>query len=98
MPGSRGNIGSAMFKFGTSYGLLKMALIAARIPFEEVSPMRWQQGLHIPARKKSDSDNKWKSVLKAHAQKLFPETPVTLKTADAILIAEYCRRQRNGCL
>lgn len=90
--------GSAMFKFGQSYGSLRMALIAASIPFEEVVPQTWQKGLSIPKKTDKESKTQWKNRLKAKAQQLFPKEKITLATADAILIAEYCRRKREGKL
>lgn len=90
--------GSAMFNFGRSYGGLRMALIAAGIPFEEATPQRWQKTLGIPSRKKDESKGQFKNRLKARAQQLFPSVKVTLATADALLIAEYCRRLREGKL
>ena len=83
--------GSAMFKFGRSYGGLRMALVAARIGFEEVTPQKWQKEMGL-IRAKSEDNTRWKNRLKQKAQQLFPTANVTLKTADAILIAEYCRR------
>lgn len=88
--------GSAMFKFGVSYGGLRMALIAAGIPFEEVAPQRWQRALGIAPRRKDESRGQFKNRLKARAQQLFPHVSVTLANADALLIAEYCRRQRSN--
>lgn len=90
--------GSRAFKFGMSYGGLRMALIAAYIPFEQVVPTVWQKALRIPARKKTESKPRWKARLKAHAQQLFPRETVTLATADALLLAEYCRRKQEGRL
>ena len=75
-----------------------MALTAAGIPFEEVTPVVWQRGLGIPVRKKDESRSQFKGRLKAKAQQLFPQVKVTLKTADALLISEYCRRKREGRL
>ncbi len=40
----------------------------------------------------------WKNKLKSEAQRLFPNVNVTLMNADALLIAEYARRQHNGKL
>ena len=96
--GGPGNTGSSMFKFGASYGSVRMALIASGIPFEEVMASVWQKGLKIPSRGKSESKTAWKNRLKARAQQLFPGVEVTLKTADALLIAEFCRRKREGTL
>ena len=98
MPGGRGNIGSAMFNFGASYGGLRMALIAAGIPFEAITPGVWQRALGISPRKKTESKGAWKNRLKAKAQQLFPKLNVTLATADALLIAEYAKRKSTGTL
>lgn len=87
--------GSAMFNFGWNYGGLRMALIAAGIPFDEVTPQKWQKALGIGSRKKTESKTQFKNRLKAKAQQLFPQIGVTLKTADALLLAEYCRRMHE---
>ena len=89
--------GSAAFKFGLSYGGVRMALTAAGVPFDDVTPQTWQKafGLH---RGKAESKTAWKNRLKAKAQQLFPGVAVTLATADALLIAEYCRRKHEGRL
>lgn len=87
---------ASSFKFGMGYGGLRMALIAAGIPFEEVSPQTWMKALGIPPRKKTLTATQWKHSLRAKAQQLFPNVEVTLKTADALLIALYCQRKYNG--
>ncbi len=86
--------GPAMFNFGACYGALQMALVASfgQERSLTVTPRAWQGGLGISPRKKSESTTDWKNRLKSVAQSLFPDTQVTLKTADALLIAEYCRR------
>lgn len=89
---------SSTFKFGVGYGGLRMALTASRIPFEAISPNRWQRGLGIRPKKKSETTARWKNHLRGIAQQLFPKVDVTLKTADALLIAEYCRRKDRGLL
>lgn len=76
----------SMFTFGQGYGFLRGCLISNKIPFEEVNPMKWQRGVGCVAR----GD---KNKLKAKAQQMFPGLDITLKTADAILIAEYGRRE-----
>lgn len=114
--------GSAMFNFGRGTGVLIGCLVAAGIPFEEVTPQVWQKGLGIPSRKPhtktrqvkitkgknkgkmrtekygGETTAKFKGRLKSHAQKLFPENEVTLKTCDALLISEFCRRKHEGLL
>lgn len=96
--GGEGNPGSAMFKFGKSHGLLEMALIAAGIPYEQITPNVWQRKLGIPPKKRDEKKSAFKNRLKARAEELFPNVKVTLATADALLIAEYCRRKRKGLL
>lgn len=76
---------SSTFKFGKNYGFLRGCLIGNGIPFEEVCPAKWQQVMGC--RSKGD-----KNVTKARAQQLFPGIKVTHQIADALLIAEYCRR------
>jgi len=83
---------SSSFKFGMQFERVCMALVAARIPFREVTPQAWMKGMSIPPRKKTESGTQWKNRLKGIAQQLFPSVNVTLATADAFLIAEYCRR------
>lgn len=96
--GSSFSPGNAMFKFGASAGGLRMALIAANIPFEEVTPQKWQKALGLPPKKNDKNRTEWKNRLKAKAQQLYPEIPVTLKTADAILLAHYCKLSQEGKL
>lgn len=76
------------FKFGRNYGFLRACLIAAEIPFEEVSPQKWQQVMGCRSRGN-------KNVTKAKAQQLFPTQKVTHAVADALLLAEYARRTRT---
>lgn len=85
--------GSAMFKFGASYGGLKMALTALEIPYREVSPAPWQKD-YLSSRKKGESRSSWKNRIKSVAMSLFPSvsSTITLSTADALLIADAARR------
>jgi len=95
IPGSRGNIGSAMFRFGMSCGFLRGCLIAAAIPFDEVAPKTWQKALGVIPRRGAETRGQFKNRLKAKAQQLFPRCDVTLAIADALLLAEHCRRIRS---
>jgi len=80
---------SSTFKFGMQYGTLKGILTALHIPFELIRPVDWQRALGCMT--KGD-----KNISKAKAQQLFPDIKVTHAKADALLLAEYCRRMRNG--
>src|SRR3990167_1792058 len=95
------------FAFGKGYGGLRMALIAAGIPFEEVAPQAWQKALGIPPKKKEESKPQWKNRLLALAQQLHPNLPLwsekkskgkMLAVADALLIATFCKRKATGTL
>lgn len=91
----QGVVGS--FTFGRNYGFLRGCLISLEIPFEEVTPRTWQKELGVTVRGKAETKSAFKQRLKARAQQLFPKlaTPcsVSLKTADALLIMEHCRRK-----
>jgi crossover junction endodeoxyribonuclease RuvC len=76
---------SSSFKFGMSYGGLRMVLVSLRVPFEAVAPQAWQRSLHCL----SQGD---KNKTKARAQELFPGQRVTHAVADALLLGEFCRR------
>ena len=82
---------TSAFTFGKGYGGLRMALTASGIPFDEVTPQRWQKAMQCLT--KGD-----KNVSKRRAQQLFPQVKVTHYLADALLIAEYCRRFHLGML
>lgn len=76
------------FTFGRSFGFLVGLLTAHGIAYELVSPVRWQRELGCLSR----GD---KNVTKGAAQRLFPGVRITHANADAILLAEYCRRWKG---
>ena len=84
---------SRSFVLGKSYGSILGLLVGLGIPFRTVRPQKWQTGLsgvrgiEYTARKRR---------LKEIATERYPQLKPTLKTADAILIAEYGRRVSNG--
>ena len=73
------------FTFGQGFGHLEMALTAAGIPFGRVRPQVWQKAMGCMT--KGD-----KNITKAKAQEMFPGIKITHAIADALLLAEYCRR------
>jgi crossover junction endodeoxyribonuclease RuvC len=79
------------FTFGRNYGALRMALIAAGIPFDELSPAKWQPGVGL-AYPKDATQVLRKNLSKRRAQELFPDATVTHAIADALLLAEHGRR------
>lgn len=79
---------TSAFTFGKGYGVLIGLLTACGIPFEFVRPLKWQTKLGC----KTGGD---KNVSKRKAQQLWPDQKITHATADALLIAEYCRQVRH---
>ena len=82
------------FTFGRGLGALQMALQANRIPFDLVVPRKWQAALGVVYPRTATYVQK-KNLTKARAQQLFPGITITHATADALLIAEYCRRMKE---
>ena len=79
---------ASTFTFGQFYGYVQMAVTCHKIRCIDVLPSKWQTALSMKA-KKGESYKAHKRRLKGKAQQLFPKTKVTLKNADALLIAEY---------
>lgn len=93
---------ASAFKFGVGVGLLRMGLTAAKIPFTEVTPNRWQKAMgiiqHVGKTRLGETPAKDKNIAKRRAQQLFPSVKVTHALADALLIADYCRRVELGLI
>ena len=80
--------GASQGKFMQGYGFLRGVLIALGIPFDEVTPQKWQKEF-VPTKLKTETKTMHKNKLKAKAQQLFPDLKVTLATSDALLIAQH---------
>lgn len=80
------------FKFGMNYGSLRMAIIASGFRMLVVTPSKWCGAMGLK-RNKNESQTAWKNRHKAMAQELFPGVNITHAIADALLIAEYGRRE-----
>lgn len=84
--------------FFQHYGFLRACLHSVGLPFETVRPQVWQAGLGLPSRKPpKGASKKIRAALKRQhkrdlaelARQRFPGVNLTLKTADAVLIAEW---------
>jgi hypothetical protein len=80
---------TSAFTFGKGYGGLLMLLTALDIPFDQITPRKWQTAMGCL----SGGD---KNVTKRRAQQLFPKLTITHAIADALLLAEFCRRVRGS--
>jgi hypothetical protein len=67
---------SSLAKFMMNYGALQMAVASIDVPCEEVLPSRWQQGLHISPRKKSEGRVVWKNRLRRDLRYRYRNTAV----------------------
>ena len=80
---------SSMFNYGTGYGQILGVLAALRIPYETVSPVVWKRKMGLSHANKDASRDM--------ARQLFPHVELNRKRdhgrAEALLIAEYGRRQ-----
>lgn len=85
--------GSAMFNFGRGYGFILGILAALQVETHLVRPQAWQAGI---SGLKGQEKALRKRALKEHAARLFPKLTVTLKTADALCIADYARRAEGA--
>ena len=92
---------SSMFKFGRVYGQIEGVLAAMEIPYTLVTPQRWQRDIH----KGIDKKLKPKDRSRIAASRLFPGFDLRPSdrcrvphsgVVDALLIAEYGRRQVEG--
>lgn len=102
--GNAGSTGASGFKFGTSFGRNLMALAALGISFQEVAPQTWQKRMGIPPKQRKtkgqsgEKSEKFKKRLQGIAQRLYPSIEVSLRNADALLMAEYALRHFEGRL
>lgn len=82
----------AAWAFSASYHGLRMALVACKVPFDKVSPQKWKKHFDCIIKDKEATKTQKKNITKAKAQALFPHVKITHANADALLIAEYTRR------
>ena len=84
---------SSVFKFAENYGMWKGIAGSYEIDLQEVSPQRWMKYYEIPKMEKSAR----KRYLRDKARSMYPDLKkVTLKTADAILVATYGKETDNN--
>lgn len=75
----------SVFTFGRSYGRCEMLLAAAAVPYDRITPAKWQQKMKC----RSQGD---KRITRHRACELFPAVKMTHFVADALLLAELAKR------
>lgn len=84
---------ASSFKFGMNFGIWKGRLEALGIPYDLITPQKWQKVI-FDSMPRGDR----KAMSLDRARRLFPEMADMLKRkkdhsrADALLLAEYARR------
>ena len=83
----------SIWKFAENYGVWKGIAGAYEIDLQTVSPQMWMKHFETPKMDKSAR----KRYLRDKARSMYPDLKkVTLKTADAILIATYVKETDNS--
>lgn len=93
--GMPGQSSKATATFARHNGHLEMALLSLGIKTNMVTPAKWMKSFQLGS-SRDYSKTEWKNRLKSKAQQLFPREKVTLCVSDALLIAEYGRKQELG--
>ena len=79
---------TSMFRFGCSYGAIKMALAACGVPYTIITPQKWKSAVRI----QTGAD---KEASRLRALQLFPDQAANLARkkdharADAMLLAHF---------
>lgn len=79
-----------------NYGYLEGMLAYAGVRIVQVPPHDWQKHFSLGTKKDCASTTEWKNKLKAEAIRRFPEQKVTLSVADALLILDFAREQKEA--
>jgi hypothetical protein len=90
---------SSTFKFGTNFGIWKMAMAAMGWRREEITPVRWRKILDssVPLHPSKED-------LRQYSMRRWPDAMTWLSRkkddgrAEALLIAEYARRKIRGTI
>ena len=81
----------SVFTFGEGYGKWLGILAAYKIPYTQVSPQKWLKYYSPLSKDKKERKNQLKHL----AQQRFPDVKITLATADAILLANYLKENKQ---
>lgn len=90
----QGQAAQGLIVQGKQHGWLEAALVALAIPYRVVHSRTWQgEWPSLRKKKPGETETEKKNRHKAEAMRLFPAETVTHWKADALLIAEWLRRQ-----
>ncbi len=91
------------FSFGQQFERACMVCVHCGISLDDnITPQKWQRGLGLRKKLKTESSNKYKDYLLGQSMQLFPDQFKGIKTkdeklkiADALLILEYVSRIKS---
>ena len=86
---------TSMFTFGQNYGFLRGCLVALEISFIEVTPQKWMAYFGLK-KDKEEAGTDYKKRILQKAQNLFPNSNVTLQTADSLMLCEYLKQTNRS--
>ena len=86
---------TSMFTFGQNYGFLRGCLVALGISFIEVTPQKWMAYFGLK-KDKEEAGTDYKKRILQKAQNLFPNSNVTLQTADSLMLCEYLKQTNRS--
>lgn len=85
------DVHAAAFGFAEQYGFLQGLMVANRIPYEKVSPQKWQKAVGCIVDRSVTTHVQKKNFHKAKAAELFPEIKITHRNADALMLVHYAK-------
>ena len=86
---------SAAFSFGQSLGAIRMAVVAAGLPYTEVTPQVWKKALLLPHERDAGKGGSIVAVERLFPEFDLPRNPrgsANHNACDALLLAEWGRR------
>jgi len=90
----------SIFHYGEKYGEIWAVLKILNIPFQEISQLEWKEEFSLPNRDKAESvkvaEQVFTSIRFSFNQFWAEPCDMLDYRAEALLIAEYCRRKWNG--
>ena len=89
---------SGAFKFGKTAGILEGIMAGCEVPYDLVSPVKWQSHYNLVQKGMSRGSYEKKKLNRAKAQALYPALAkrITNHTADALLIARFAWYMEEG--
>ncbi len=86
----------SVWTFSGNYHAWLMALVAAEIPYQQISPQRWMKHFSVLLRHSgtaAEQKKKRKHRILHLAEARHPSTKIPLALADAVMLAVYAKEQ-----